>query len=307
MDKQKLFDSFIEVMSKFAQIRAVVALRDGFIMTTPFTICGSVFLLIANLPIPGYGEFMASIFGNDWTAPFNAVAGGTFNVLALIVVVAITYKFVGNEGCDASMASILALSTLLILMPPSLVTENGQLVGDIIPKAWVGSNGVITAIIIAFFVSYVFCYCEKNNVGIKMPDSVPQGVARAFTALVPGMIFFTVASVLYGLCHYLGAITLPELIFKIIQTPLQGLSDTLAGGSIIVALQGILFWAGVHGPNVVGGVVSPLLIANSLDNQHLIDMGMSLINNPEAKIITAQVNDVFVKSGGCGLTLGLLL
>lgn len=167
MDKQKLFDSFIEVMSKFAQIRAVVALRDGFIMTTPFTICGSVFLLIANLPIPGYGEFMASIFGNDWTAPFNAVAGGTFNVLALIVVVAITYKFVGNEGCDASMASILALSTLLILMPPSLVTENGQLVGDIIPKAWVGSNGVITAIIIAFFVSYVFCYCEKNNVGIK--------------------------------------------------------------------------------------------------------------------------------------------
>ena len=77
---------------------------------------------------------MASIFGNDWTAPFNAVAGGTFNVLALIVVVAITYKFVGNEGCDASMASILALSTLLILMPPSLVTENGQLVGDIIPK-----------------------------------------------------------------------------------------------------------------------------------------------------------------------------
>lgn len=150
MDKQKLFDSFIEVMSKFAQIRAVVALRDGFIMTTPFTICGSVFLLIANLPIPGYGAFMASIFGNDWTAPFNAVAGGTFNVLALIVVVAITYKFVGNEGCDASMASILALSTLLILMPPSLVTENGQLVGDIIPKAWVGSNGVITAIIIAF-------------------------------------------------------------------------------------------------------------------------------------------------------------
>lgn len=262
MDKQKLFDSFIEVMSKFAQIRAVVALRDGFIMTTPFTICGSVFLLIANLPIPGYGEFMASI---------------------------------------------LALSTLLILMPPSLVTENGQLVGDIIPKAWVGSNGVITAIIIAFFVSYVFCYCEKNNVGIKMPDSVPQGVARAFTALVPGMIFFTVASVLYGLCHYLGAITLPELIFKVIQTPLQGLSDTLAGGSVIVALQGILFWAGVHGPNVVGGVVSPLLIANSLDNQHLIDMGMSLINNPEAKIITAQVNDVFIKSGGCGLTLGLLL
>ena len=62
MNKQKLFDRFIEIMGNFAQIRAVAALRDGFIMTTPFTICGSIFLLIANLPIPGYGDFMASIF-----------------------------------------------------------------------------------------------------------------------------------------------------------------------------------------------------------------------------------------------------
>ena len=306
MTKQEMFDKFIEFMGEFAQIKAVAALRDGFIMTTPFTICGSVFLLLANLPLPGYPEFMASIFGADWTAPLNAVAGGTFSVLALIVVLAITYKFVENEGCDAIMASILSLSTFLILMPPQIVSKGGEIVGDIIPKAWVGSNGVITAILIAFFVSYVFCYCEKNHIGIKMPDSVPSGVAKAFTALVPGMIFFTSASVLYGLCHYLGATTLPELVFQVIQTPLQGLSDSLAGGSIIVGLQSILFWAGIHGPNVVGGVVSPLLIANSLDNQHLIDAGMSLINNPEAKIFTCQINDVFVKSGGCGLTLGLL-
>ena len=153
----------------------------------------------------------------------------------------------------------------------------------------------------------MFCYFEKHHIGIKMPDAVPQGVARAFSALVPGMVFFTTASVLYGLCHYVGATTLPELIFKVIQTPLQGLSDSLAGGTIIVSLQSILFWAGIHGPNVVGGVVSPLLIANSLDNQHLLDMGMSLVNNPQAKIFTCQINDVFVKSGGCGLTLGLLI
>lgn len=307
MSKQEIFDKFIEFMGEFAQIRAVAALRDGFIMTTPFTICGSVFLLLANLPIPGYPEFMASLFGKDWTAPLNAVAGGTFSVLAIIVVLAITYKFVENEGCDAMMAAILALSTFLIILPPSLVTKGGETVGDIIPKAWAGSNGVITAIFVAFFVSYIFCYCEKNHIGIKMPDAVPQGVARAFSALVPGMVFFTAASVLYGLCHYIGATTAPELVFKVIQTPLQGLSDTLGGGTIIIGLQSILFWAGIHGPNVVGGVVGPLLIANSLDNQHLLDMGMTLMNNPQAKIITCQINDVFTKSGGCGLTMGLLL
>lgn len=83
MNKQALFDKFIEFMGAFAQLRVVAALRDGFIATTPFTICGSVFLLLANLPVPGYAPFMASIFGSDWTAPLNAVAGGTFSVLAL--------------------------------------------------------------------------------------------------------------------------------------------------------------------------------------------------------------------------------
>ena len=307
MGKQELFDKFIELMGRFAQIRVVAALRDGFIVTTPFTICGSVFLLLANLPIPGYTDFMAGIFGKDWAAALNAVAGGTFAVLALIVVLSITYKFVENEGCDAMMASILAMSTFLILLPPEIKAENGTIVGNVIPKAWVGSNGVITAILVAFFVAHVCVYCEKNHIGIKMPDSVPQGVAKAFSALVPGMILFTSAAVVYGLCHYIGATTLPELVFKVIQTPLQGLSDTLAGGTIIVGLQSVLFWAGIHGPNVVGGVVGPLLIANSLDNQALLDAGQTLLNNPQAKIITCQINDVFVKSGGCGLTLGLLI
>ena len=307
MNKQELFDKFIEFMGRFAEIRAVAALRDGFIMTTPFTICGSVFLLLANLPIPGYAEFMAGIFGPEWTAPLNAVSGATFSVLAFIAVLAITYKYVEAEGCDAIMASILALSTFLIVLPPTVTATGGAVVDNIIPKAWAGSNGVITAILVSFVVSWVFCYCEKNHIGIKMPPAVPGGVAKAFEALTPGMVLFTLGAAVYGLCHFLGATTFPELIFKIVQTPLQGLSDTLIGGSIIAALQSILFWAGIHGPNVVGGVVNPILIANSLDNQHIIDMGLQLAGNPDAKIITCQINDVFIKSGGCGLTIGLLL
>ena len=140
MNKQELFDKFIEFMGRFAEIRAVAALRDGFIMTTPFTICGSVFLLLANLPIPGYGAFMAGLFGPDWTAPLNAVSGATFSILAFISVLAITYKYVEAEGGDAIMASILALSTFLIVLPPTIVSKGGETVADVIPKAWAGST-----------------------------------------------------------------------------------------------------------------------------------------------------------------------
>jgi PTS system cellobiose-specific IIC component len=307
MNKKEIFDKFIELMGRFSELKVIVALRDGFIMTTPFTICGSVFLLLANLPIPGYTEFMASVFGPHWMVPLNVVSGATFNVLALIVVLTITYRYCEAERCDAIMASVLALSLFLIVLPPNVTVKSGEIVGNVIPKAWAGSNGVITAIFISFFVSYVFCYCEKKHLGFKMPDSVPGGVAKAFEALVPGMIIFTFGSLLYGVCHFLGATTFPELIFKLVQTPLQGLSDTLIGGMVIAAVQSILFWAGIHGPNVVAGIVNPLLLANSLDNQQILDSGMQLLGNPQAKIFTCQVNDIFTKSGGCGITFGILI
>lgn len=304
--KAAWFDKFVELMGNFAQIRAVAALRDGFIMTTPFTICGSLFLLIANLPIPGYTEMMAGFFGESWTAPLYSVAGASFGILALIVVMGVAYKYAEAEGADAIMTAVLALATFFILLPPGVETEAG-LVTNAVPKSWIGSNGVITAILVALVTAKTCVFCEKRHIGIRMPEAVPSGVARAFEALTPGFILFSGAAVIYGLCFFVGATSLPELIFRIIQTPLQSLSDTLVGGVVIAGLMSTLFWAGIHGPNVVGGVVNPILLANSLDNQALLDAGFSLLGNPDAKIITAQVGGVFIQSGGCGMTLGLVI
>ena len=144
----ELMDKFINAMGRFAELKEVVAVKDGFIITTPFTLVGSLFLLIACLPIPGWTEFMAGIFGPNWQAPIWAVCGGTFNVLALIVVAAITYKYVDNEGLDGITASGLATAAFIIILPPEVATESGEVVGNVIPKNWAGSNGIITAIIV---------------------------------------------------------------------------------------------------------------------------------------------------------------
>ena len=80
-------------MAEFAEFKIVAALRDGFMMTTPFTIIGSLFLLFANLPIPGYKEMMVEMFGVNWTAPCVAVFGGTFGILGMVCCLAIAYKY----------------------------------------------------------------------------------------------------------------------------------------------------------------------------------------------------------------------
>lgn len=47
------------VAGRIAAQRHLQALRDGIILTMPLIIIGSLFLILANLPIPGYPEFMA--------------------------------------------------------------------------------------------------------------------------------------------------------------------------------------------------------------------------------------------------------
>ena len=170
MNKQELFDKFIECMGRFAEIRAVAALRDGFIMTTPFTICGSVFLLLANLPIPGYAEFMAGLFGPEWTAPLNAVSGATFNVLAFIAVLAITYKYVEAEGCDAIMASILALiisytAIAIGFMNPFSAVQvpwtTPPIIAGLLLNGWQGA--VVQIIIIAMSTAVYFPFIRAQD------------------------------------------------------------------------------------------------------------------------------------------------
>ena len=250
---------------------------------------------------------MVSSFGADWAAPCYAVFGGTFSVLGVICCLAIAYKYTEAEGCNASMAAFLSFSTFVILMPSSVAVGSEGVAADVIPKAWAGSNGIITGIIVAITVSMCSCWCEKNHIGIKMPPSVPSGVTRAFEALTPAFFAFTAAAIIFGICKFAGNTTFPEVLFNVIQTPLQGLSDTIIGGTVFSWLQTILFWAGIHGPNVVGGVMNPIMLANALENQNLIEAGVDLATDPRAHTLTIQVFDVFMKPGGCGATFGLLI
>ena len=59
-------------------------------------------------------------------------------------------------------------------------------------------------------------------------------------------------------------------------------------------------------PNIVMGVMAPILTANALANSELAAKGLNTVAEG-AHIVTPQVIDNFVKFGGTGITLGLLI
>ena len=304
---EEIFEKVMPYFMKFASSKPISAIKDGFILTMPATIIGSIFLLIGNFPINGWSDKMASIFGANWQTPLNQVSGATFDILALIAVFGIAYAYTRNEGHEAVPAGILGIISFLIVNNAFVVTEAGEVVGGVIPKAWTGGQGMICAIIIGLLVGFIYSLFLNKDIRIKMPESVPTGVSNAFTALIPGVVIGTGSMIIYVVCDAVKGISMTEIIYEILQIPMQSLSDSLIGIILIMFFISLLWWCGIHGPNVVMAIMSPILTANALDNQSIIDAGQALVAGDNAKIVTVQMVDIFGKFGGAGITLGFVI
>lgn len=166
---------------------------------------------------------------------------------------------------------------------------------------------MITAILVGLSVGAIYSLCIRKNLRIKMPESVPPGVSNAFSALIPGFIIATLSMVVYIICDKIKGVSITEIIYQILQIPMQNLSDSLVGIIVIMALISIFWWFGLHGPNIVMGIMAPILTANALSNQAVVDAGQSLVVGENAKVVTVQMVDIYGKFGGAGITLGLLI
>lgn len=292
---------------KFVNLKGVVALKDGILFTLPLTIVGSLFLLIAQLPIEGLNTWIAGIFGGGWTEPLWQTFGATFDVLALVAAVGIAYSYAKNEGCEPLAAGIISFVVFLITTNSYVMTKGGEKVGGVIPKAWTGGKGMLAAIVIGLLVGAIYSWFIKNNVKITMPEGVPEGVANSFAALIPATVIITGATLVYIFFKYGMDTTFIEWVYKVLQIPLQGLTDSLGGVIVISFLVPFLWWFGVHGGAIVNGIITPILLSNATENQAIIDSGKELTIQNGAHIVTSQFIDQFVSMTGAGITIGFVL
>lgn len=293
----------VPAIMKFVSLKGVVALKDGLLYTMPLSIVGSVFLLLANFPVQAVVDWLSSM---GWMDPLNQAYGATFNISALVAVVGIAYEYVKKEGYQALNAGVLGFVVFLITTNSFVVSESGEIVSNVIDKTWTAGQGMITAILIGLIVGWVYSWFMKHDIRIKMPAGVPEGVANSFTALIPALAIITGATLVYSFFKFVLDTTLIEAVYSVIQIPLQGMTDSLGGVIMMTFLTPFLWWFGVHGSTIVGGIMGPLLGANALANQAILDSGMALTIENGGRIVTGQFIDQFITVTGSGLTIGLV-
>ena len=303
-----MFASLEKIMGssaeKLGNNKVLIAIRDGFLVSTPLIIVASIFLVIANFPIPGYVDFLAQFFGQGWPSKMDAIIDSTFSVLGLLGAVGIGYAYARQLESDPIAGGAVALVCLLIITPKVhsdfVNAANGKAFNGF-ALAHLGSAGMFLAMITAIISVKIFVTIKNKGWVIKMPDGVPPAVTQSFAALIPSafaMFFFFVVYLVFSATDYQYA---HNFIYKILQAPLMGFGQSLIFEPIYQFLSTLFWFFGINGPAVTNTVFNPIHLALTAENLEAFKQGATLPN-----IFTGPFGDFFGNFGGGGSTLSLV-
>lgn len=299
---KKLESIFMPLAEAIGRNKYLMSIRDGFLVSTPLLIIGSLFLLVGNFPIQAWTDFIAE---QGWAGFIGKPASATFDIMAVLATLGIAYAFAGRMNVDKIFGAATALVSWFTVMPFTISTtlESGETLSvSGIPFDWVGSKGIFIGIACAFLSVHIYAWVNSKGWVIKMPEGVPPTVEQSFSALIPAgvtIIVFFAVNWIFALTPYGSAF---QFVFEILQAPLLSLGNTL-GAMVIAYIFLHFFWFfGVNGGSVVGAVFNPILQTLAAENAQALQAGKDIPN-----IISQQFQDLFATFGGCGSTLSLLI
>lgn len=304
---EKIIDEKISpIAQKISAQRHLRAIRDSFATIMTFLIIGSVFLIIANFPVPGWEELQVKLFGEGFSQLIMTPVRVTFDFMAVYIAGAIAYNLSKRYNIDAFTVSLLSIASFILLIPFETSIEIDGVV-HVVPKVlkiggWVGAKGLIAAILVGIVVTEIFNLFVKKNISIKMPEGVPEAVSKAFSALIPGFVIITLMLIVRTIFAATSYGSLLEMIYSLVAMPAQAFIGNSVLGAIGLAVTSSLFWfLGINATSTLNGVVRPFWMQLQEQNMAAIQAGLIPPN-----ILTEQFYDL-IYMGGIGATLAVCI
>lgn len=299
MDKfQQLMERFIvPIAQKIGNQRHLASVRDGMTILVPITIIGGIFCLLAVPPvdlakIQGTNFFYRFLIAWKHFADANSAMlmtpyNLTIGIISIYVVAGVAYRLAASYKMNTLTNVIVSLFIFLLIAAPPQTFKVDKAAISAMPTGQLGAGAMFAAIITAIIVVEIAHFCEKKNIVIKLPESVPPNVAAPFTALIP--MIFSLLLFMGGnaLCTNATGAGLTQLVFKIFQ-PLISATGSLPSIILINVLMTMFWFFGIHGGNMVGVVVTPITTMNLALNAEAYAAGKAL-----PAIFAGSVNSVF--------------
>ncbi|MCO5478426.1 PTS system, cellobiose-specific IIC component [Enterococcus sp. AZ091] len=286
----------LPIATKIGNQRFLVALRDSFIGTMPIVMTGSIALLINAFLVDIPDQFnlqKITSFFQWWVDINNLVFKGSISIVALLFIYCLGVNIAKIYKTDTLSSGLVALSSFIISIGNSMtstynLSNNNNIdlttlftgvegikvtgsslnvtISGLLPGTQINSNGYFTAIIIGFLSSIIFCKLMNKNWTIKLPDTVPPAIAKPFLSIIPALVSLYIVAIFTFSFTKITDLLIIDWIYKVLQTPMLGLSQSFLAVVLVAALTQFFWFFGIHGGNVMApimeGVFGVALLAN---------------------------------------------
>lgn len=289
------------------------AVKNAFVRTIPFTVIGSFSNLI-KMQLDALIKSQNLHWG--WLTSISNLFGylgvATLGIVGLIVVISSAYSYAvelkqrdENKSMNIIIATLLAFSAYFVMVPNNVnFADPKAKVIEGFASSLFSYEGMFTGLIVGMLAVALFAAFSRSKFTIKMPGSVPQNVFDSFFALIP----MAEVLLLFGLARIglqaMGYASLIQLIATVVIKPLLTVGTGLPAIIVVILLEQILWFLGLHGFNIVWGIVSAFWLPLFLQNVAKFAETKSFA---DISIAHNTMTNVYAMIGGSGATFGLII
>ncbi|KRL14805.1 MAG: PTS transporter subunit EIIC [Schleiferilactobacillus harbinensis] len=287
------------------------AIKNAFIRTIPFTIVGS-FSNVIKMQLDAFmkGQHINNIWLTNISNLFGYINMATLGMIGIIVVISSAYAYANElknkyKDMNPFLATILAVAAYFVMVPNNVNYLNPKAkVVEGFATSFFNYEGMFTALIVGMLAVFIYAKMSRSKFKIKMPDSVPQNIFDSFAALLPITAVLLIFGTARIVIQSVGYASLVQMISQVLIKPLLTVGTGLPAILIVILTEQILWFLGLHGFNIVWGVVSafwlPIFLQDVAKYAHTQSFsGISIAPN--------TMTNVYAMIGGSGATFGLLL
>lgn len=313
IDVQKFQEPLLKVSAWVERNTILQAIKNAFVRTIPFTVVGSFSNLIKmQLDALIKNQDIHNALLTNISNLFGYIGNATLGIVALIVVFSSAYSYAfelkrneKNSQLNPIIATLLAFAAYFVMVPNNVNYLDPK--ADIVEgfsTSFFSYEGMFTALIVGLIAVALFARFTRSKFTIKMPGNVPQNVFDSFFSLIPISGVLLIFGAIRIALQSLGYVSLLQMISEVLIKPLLTVGTGLPAILIVILLQQILWFLGLHGFNIVWGVVSAFWLPIFLENVAKFAETQSFA---DISIAPNTMTNVYAMIGGSGATFGLII
>ena len=222
---------------------------------------------------------------------------------------------IGHPNDRTVPAVALASFVTLINTTASTTTEAGETVtiSNVVSSSYTSATGLFVGLLVGMLSTLLYVkLVDSGKLNISLSDSVPPNVSQSFAVLFPTIITILCVSIVGFIASCFGLKVFD--VIKTVMSPIEKVMTGLPGYIVVVLMMQLLWWLGIHGPNVMGAVTSPFMTKMMATNLELYQAGEGVTSagvfyqsGYKYSIVASPFHSGWFSPTGSSVTMGLII